>query len=319
VTASSFDASVKIWEAGNGRLVASFAAPSDARLARNRFANWSPDGRRILVGAGSAVRVLDAETGRAVASLVGHNGPAWSAVFSPDGRWIATASADHTARLWRAGDGAPARSFVGHDQDVNSVAFGSGGARLITASDDRTARVWDTATGAPLATLRGHRLALQTASFAPDERRAITAGEDGAAKIWDVASGRVLLSLDEPQTALYCASFSADSDRVVTGAMEGARIWDAHDGRLLHSIAVPQLRWAAFSPEGARLVITSDDGAARVWSVALDRRGPEQVSAFVRCRVPLRLEKGRPVSIAVDPSACAVGDAGSRSVANHAR
>jgi WD40 repeat protein len=46
-----------------------------------------------------------------------------SAVFSPDGRRIVTASADQTARIW---DGATAKEIAvlhGHECDVHSAAF----------------------------------------------------------------------------------------------------------------------------------------------------------------------------------------------------
>ncbi|MCE2662510.1 MAG: hypothetical protein LW716_06930 [Microcystis sp. 53602_E8] len=42
----------------------------------------------------------DAETGREIASLNGHQDRVWTAAFSPDGKRIVTASSDKTARVW---------------------------------------------------------------------------------------------------------------------------------------------------------------------------------------------------------------------------
>jgi WD40 repeat protein len=47
------------------------------------------------------VRVWDAEAIKTIAVLKGHSGPVRSAVFSPDGERILTASDDTTARIWR--------------------------------------------------------------------------------------------------------------------------------------------------------------------------------------------------------------------------
>ena len=80
-----------------------------------------------------------------------------SAVFSPDGARVLTASEDGTARLWDAATGAETAVLRGHEERrCVSAVFSPDGARVLTASDDGTARLWDAATGAETAVLRGH-------------------------------------------------------------------------------------------------------------------------------------------------------------------
>jgi WD40 repeat protein len=71
--------------------------------------------------------------------------------FSPDGRAIATASADRTARIWDATTGQPLAVLSGHAGAVTAVAFSPDGRRLVTGGADRAVRVWDVATGSLLA------------------------------------------------------------------------------------------------------------------------------------------------------------------------
>ena len=71
----------------------------------------------------------------------GHQGDVNSVSFSPDGKTIATASSDNTARLWTL-NGQLLQEFKGHQGGVYSVSFSPDGKTIATASWDKTARLW---------------------------------------------------------------------------------------------------------------------------------------------------------------------------------
>ena len=66
-----------------------------------------------------------------------------SAVFSPDGKFIVTASCDKTARVWDAKTGKAVTEPLKHESTVNSAVFSQDGKYIVTASRDNTARVWE--------------------------------------------------------------------------------------------------------------------------------------------------------------------------------
>src|ERR1700730_13319572 len=100
--------------------------------------------------------------------LRAHKDGVQSAVYSPDGRWIATASRDTTARIWDAQTGMVTAVLQRHNGAVWTVEFSRDGRRVVTSSEDGTARVWDRAKGEAVYGALAHPAAVTDALFLPD-------------------------------------------------------------------------------------------------------------------------------------------------------
>src|SRR6185369_7719922 len=97
------------------------------------------------------------------------------------------------------------------------------------------------------------------------------------AHLWDVATGKEIgAGLRHPPigdgvaTSVSFARFSLDGKLAITLAGDSARIWDAATGQATGAIMrhKDKINYAAFSPDGKRLVTASVDRSARVWDTA---------------------------------------------------
>jgi Caspase domain/WD domain, G-beta repeat len=160
-------------------------------------------------------------------TLTGHNDWVNGVAFSPDGRLLATASDDMTARLWDPATGEHRRTLTGHDGPVNGVAFSPDGRLLATTSNDGTARLWDPATGEHRRTLAGHDGDVIGVAFSPDGQLLATTSSDQTARLWDPATGAHWRTLTGHDNAVWGAAFSPDGRLLATTSSDKtARLWD---------------------------------------------------------------------------------------------
>jgi DNA-binding beta-propeller fold protein YncE len=245
-----------------------------------------------------------------LAFAVGYEGgkaPVNRVAVSPDGKKVAAAASDRTARVWDAETGMLLFAADKHLGPVRSVGFSPDGARIVTGCEDGNARLWD-AKGQFLAMLErdsgrtvigpaketglpGHKGAVRAAEFNKDGKSLVTGSDDKTARVWDSSSKcrAILKGHDGPVVAV---GFSPDGKRVVTASEDGtARVWEAATGKQL--AAFPghggPVHAAAFTPDGAK-VVSCGDGSVWVWDAATGKPVVE-----------LAGHKGPVVSVAFSP------------------
>jgi WD40 repeat protein len=203
----------------------------------------------------------------------GYDPTAVSAVFSPNGKLIATSTPENKVIVWDAGSTSQLASLEGHKRLVRALTFSPDSLRIATASDDGTAKVWNSATGALQATLVGHSDWLTTIVFSPNGEQIATGSEDGSVRIWSVKGGpaqKVLRgpsATTGPANAVLQVAFSHDGLSVLAACADNtARIWTLANGAVLalagHTGVVTKAR---FNADSTKVVTSSWDQTVRVW------------------------------------------------------
>jgi len=193
-----------------------------------------------------------------------HNGPVYSAVFSPDGRRILTASEDKTAKVHDLEGKVIAN--LKHDARIISAVFSPDGSRILTASWDKTVKLWDMK-GTPLLDLK-HDGIVSAAAFSPDGQRILTASRDGKIIIWSL-EGKELAALPY-NNVVSSVAFSPDGQWILTASWDKTlKVWDLkNDGKILldlkHSSTISS---AVFSPDGQYILSALEQGAVYWWNI----------------------------------------------------
>jgi WD40 repeat protein len=259
VVAPTTDA-VGVFDAASGRKLWEVASSSPEYTMSPGSTFFAPDGLSTLTLFGKNPGIWHRDHGWA--HLRGHTDFVTAAAYSPDGRLLATASRDGTARIWDAATQLPLITLAGHVGQVDGVAFSPDGKFVVTRSnDDGTTRVWSVDRGR---VLRGSTDWVLDATWSPDGKRVATASKDGHVRVHTPATGKkqVLTA----GSFVNSVDFSPDGRRLVASTTgDGAWVWNLDSGAQPAPEPIGSVDTgtydAKFSPDG-RTILTVDEAWA---------------------------------------------------------
>jgi WD40 repeat protein len=190
------------------------------------------------------------------------------AVFSPDGRTVATAHFSLTrgafVRLFDWETGKERTTFDIPGRRVVRLRFRTDGKALVAAGDVFAGvapgvMVWDLASQKGVRTTGGQTEKISAITLSPDAKSVATLAPDATMRLWEVATGRALGSNRDGPLEPSALAFSPDGQRIATATTSTIRVWNVASGRTAPQFPgqgeVSSVTAMSYSPDGRSLAV----------------------------------------------------------------
>ena len=212
---------------------------------------------------------MDINSGEEIKTLKGRSKNLCSAVWSPDGQYIASSALYGFIDIWNVNSGKCIKTFNIPSKLVDRFAFSPDGNYIVAYTGPETIEIWNVNSGKRIKTLEGHSKEVLSVAYSPDGSKIVSGSRDKTVKIWDANTGECLKTLTGHSDYVCSVAYSPDGSKIVSGSGDKtAKIWDANSGECMqtlegHSDAVSSVTWR---PDGKYIVSGSSDKTLKIWN-----------------------------------------------------
>jgi WD40 repeat protein len=227
----------------------------------------SSDGRFLVSGGQDALRLWNLPGGEPVRASGAPPGGYRALAIAPDNKGVFTAGWESFVDLMSFETFATVTAWDRLSAEVWSLAVAPDGHALALGQGDGLIRVERYQSGSRPLLLRGHFWPVTGMAFTPDVRTLVSTGHDGTVRFWDAHWGQERQVI-ECGVWLTCSALSYSGRTLAVGTEDGRILLRSlpdnreRGGLIGHRGPVTRL---AFTPDGARLLSTGEDGLVRVW------------------------------------------------------
>ena len=159
--------------------------------------------------------------------FTGHLASVNALTWSPDGKFIVSASDDTFVQVFDAATGTRKIIYRGHTEEVAAVAWSPNGRFIASAGQDQTVQIWDAASGgAPAFTYTGHADRVNSVSWSSDGQVLTSGSDDKSVQVWQTGNGDHVFTFQGHTAGVLCVGWQPDQSSIASGSWDGTlRDW----------------------------------------------------------------------------------------------
>ena len=224
---------VRLLDASNGKLIDVLARTPDVALD----ARFAPDGTKLATASTDGrIRVFEQREQEwgILKTFVNHSDWVNAVTWSSDGKRLASASRDKTAKVFDLESGKRVVTFSGHSGSVNGVAFHPDGKQVYSTSDDKLLALWKIEDGKKSRDV--HRFGAGVHKILSSGESLFISSNDKIAYEYSLQEGRQRNQFTGHGDWALSITFDSLNKLVASSGFDGRiHIWNHADAKAIHS------------------------------------------------------------------------------------
>ena len=257
---------IRIWDIETGKEVKKLEDCTDKSMDP---CSYSFDGKYLVGKQAELIIIWNIETEKKVKKFEGHTEIVRDVDYSPDLKYIASASDDKTIRIWNIETGKELKKIEGHTQGVYTVSYSPDGRYLISGGNDKSVRMWDIETGKEIRKFDGHTNTVLSSFFISNGKYIVSGSRDKSVIIWNAETGEKIKYF-KCKESISNMALSPNEEFIAISCYYGIlELWNIEKSTVEKNLSgfITRLGTVVCSPDGMYVASATSDGKIRIYDM----------------------------------------------------